>query len=158
MPLQMTSLAEKLKAGGYETHYVGKWDAGHSTSCYTPYKRGYDTFLGFFGHTIDPHARRSHKRGATGRGEPETLFLRLSCHGGSPRLPAHPCLPVPTATTSAHTFAPRWTYLHWVPLQCKGVKEGDAAWAGCDQLGSAYSSWLKSPRLSFLGPVSHHGC
>ena len=66
MPLQMTSLAEKLKAGGYETHYVGKWDLGHTSSCLTPYYRGWDTFIGFFGHSIDPHAGRVSQ--ARGRG------------------------------------------------------------------------------------------
>ena len=91
MPLQMTSLAEKLKAGGYETHYVGKWDLGHTSSCLTPYYRGWDTFIGFFGHSIDPHAGRVSQ--ARGRGtEVPTGGRTEGC------LPRASCMPDPHAS------------------------------------------------------------
>ena len=32
-----------MKAGGYRTHYTGKWDAGMATPQHTPYGRGFET-------------------------------------------------------------------------------------------------------------------
>ena len=43
----MTGLGTKLKQAGYETHYIGKWDAGWATPEHTPLGRGFDSFLGF---------------------------------------------------------------------------------------------------------------
>ncbi|KAJ8613034.1 hypothetical protein CTAYLR_004065 [Chrysophaeum taylorii] len=50
IPYNMTGVAEKLKFAGYETHQVGKWDAGLVTPKHTPHGRGYDTSLSYFGH------------------------------------------------------------------------------------------------------------
>lgn len=50
IPREMTGIATKLKSAGYETHQVGKWDAGMATPDHTPAGRGYDTSLGYFGH------------------------------------------------------------------------------------------------------------
>eukprot|EP00437_Effrenium_voratum_P025580 CAMPEP_0181411350 /NCGR_PEP_ID=MMETSP1110-20121109/7829_1 /TAXON_ID=174948 /ORGANISM="Symbiodinium sp., Strain CCMP421" /LENGTH=672 /DNA_ID=CAMNT_0023533965 /DNA_START=55 /DNA_END=2073 /DNA_ORIENTATION=- len=47
IPRGMTGLGTKLKEAGYETHYVGKWDAGWATPEHTPLGRGFDSFLGF---------------------------------------------------------------------------------------------------------------
>jgi len=46
IPRNMTGIASKLKAAGYMTHQVGKWDAGMATWDHTPHGRGYDTSLG----------------------------------------------------------------------------------------------------------------
>ena len=53
MPCGMTSLGALMKRGGYFTHYVGKWDAGFLYYCQAPRARGYDSFLGYWGHTAD---------------------------------------------------------------------------------------------------------
>ena len=50
IPRNMTGIAAQLKNGGYETHLVGKWDAGMNTPHHTPKGRGYDTSLNYFGH------------------------------------------------------------------------------------------------------------
>lgn len=53
IPLNMTGLGHKMRAGGYATHMVGKWDAGMATPAHTPEGRGYDSFFGFFQHASD---------------------------------------------------------------------------------------------------------
>jgi len=59
VPENMTTMAELMKRGGYETHFVGKWDAGCGTQRLTPRGRGYETFVGYFGHSIDQWSYRS---------------------------------------------------------------------------------------------------
>jgi len=49
----MTGFAQKLQAGGYRTHMVGKWDAGMATPEHTPLGRGYETWLGYYQHSND---------------------------------------------------------------------------------------------------------
>jgi arylsulfatase B len=49
----MTGIAEKLGAIGYATHAVGKWDAGMATMHHTPAGRGFQSWLGYFGHCND---------------------------------------------------------------------------------------------------------
>ena len=42
IPTRMTTIAHKMKAAGYRTHFIGKWDAGMATPTHTPQGRGYD--------------------------------------------------------------------------------------------------------------------
>lgn len=49
----MTGIAEKMKLGGYATHFAGKWDAGMATQQHTPQGRGYDSSLNYFQHAND---------------------------------------------------------------------------------------------------------
>ena len=49
----MTGIATKLKAAGYATHHVGKWDAGMATPDHTPKGRGFDSSFGYFHHDND---------------------------------------------------------------------------------------------------------
>ena len=44
IPRNMTTIAAKLKRAGYQTHMVGKWDAGMATPEHTPHGRGYDSW------------------------------------------------------------------------------------------------------------------
>ena len=53
IPRNMTGIAEKMREGGYATHFVGKWDAGMATFEHTPMGRGFDTSLGYFNHQND---------------------------------------------------------------------------------------------------------
>ena len=53
IPRNMTGIATKLRAAGYKTHFVGKWDAGMATPDHTPAGRGYDTSFGYFHHDND---------------------------------------------------------------------------------------------------------
>ena len=49
----MTGLGQVMRTGGYATHFIGKWDAGHLSWCQTPAARGYDSFVGYLAHAID---------------------------------------------------------------------------------------------------------
>ncbi|XP_065188415.1 arylsulfatase B-like [Sycon ciliatum] len=53
IPRNMTCIAEKLNLAGYESHQVGKWDAGMATPDHTPKGRGFKTSLGYFHHDND---------------------------------------------------------------------------------------------------------
>ena len=46
LPLNLTTLPDKLKQLGYATHKIGKWHLGHFDYNYLPTHRGFDTFLG----------------------------------------------------------------------------------------------------------------
>jgi len=61
IPLKMTSVAKKMKAAGYRTHYSGKWGAGFATVQHSPVGQGYDTQFGYlqsgnnyYTETLDP--------------------------------------------------------------------------------------------------------
>ena len=53
IPRNMTGIATKMKAAGYATHQVGKWDAGMATPDHTPKGRGFDSSFGYFHHDND---------------------------------------------------------------------------------------------------------
>jgi arylsulfatase A-like enzyme len=55
LPLNETTLADRMKAAGYATAIVGKWHLG-GTREYCPRKRGFDQFYGFLheGHYYGP--------------------------------------------------------------------------------------------------------
>ncbi|CAJ1332272.1 unnamed protein product [Effrenium voratum] len=53
IPRNMTGIAEKMKLAGYQTHMVGKWDAGMATPEHSPKGRGYDTWYGYYQHAND---------------------------------------------------------------------------------------------------------
>ena len=53
MARNMTGIAMKMSAGGYKTHYFGKWDVGMATLDHTPHGRGYLTGLHYFNHEND---------------------------------------------------------------------------------------------------------
>jgi len=46
--LNLTTLPQELKQLGYQTHMVGKWHLGYCAWEYTPTRRGFDSFLGFY--------------------------------------------------------------------------------------------------------------
>jgi len=52
-------LPQFLKEGGYATHAVGKWHLGYCSWDYTPTRRGFDTFFGFYSHSEDYFSRQS---------------------------------------------------------------------------------------------------
>jgi arylsulfatase A-like enzyme len=49
IPRYMSTMGQKLKDVGYSTHMIGKWDVGMATMDHTPYGRGYDDSLVYFG-------------------------------------------------------------------------------------------------------------
>lgn len=46
-------LPEVLKNLGYQTHMVGKWNLGHSERRFHPVGRGFDSFCGNLGGSMD---------------------------------------------------------------------------------------------------------
>jgi arylsulfatase A-like enzyme len=48
LPLEETTLADRLRAAGYATGLVGKWHLGNAPP-FRPQKRGFDEFFGFLG-------------------------------------------------------------------------------------------------------------
>ncbi|KOB68691.1 Arylsulfatase B, partial [Operophtera brumata] len=53
VPVSEKLLPSYLKDLGYATHLVGKWQLGKSRECFLPTYRGFDTFYGFLGSSID---------------------------------------------------------------------------------------------------------
>eukprot|EP00750_Incisomonas_marina_P001269 INCI1106.2.p1 GENE.INCI1106.2~~INCI1106.2.p1 ORF type:complete len:597 (+),score=61.47 INCI1106.2:143-1933(+) len=53
MAENMTGIAEVMQRAGYDTHFVGKWDAGMATPRHTPQGRGYNSSLAYFHHCVD---------------------------------------------------------------------------------------------------------
>lgn len=53
IPLNNTLLPEHLRKLGYVTHLVGKWHVGYKTRDYTPTRRGFDTFFGYYSGYIE---------------------------------------------------------------------------------------------------------
>lgn len=48
LPLNLTTLPERLKKMGYRTHMAGKWHLGFCNWAYTPRFRGFDSFVGYY--------------------------------------------------------------------------------------------------------------
>ncbi|XP_072026941.1 arylsulfatase J-like isoform X2 [Amphiura filiformis] len=48
LPLNETTIAQRLKTLGYMTHMVGKWHLGYFAEEYTPTRRGFDTHIGYY--------------------------------------------------------------------------------------------------------------
>ena len=80
MPLNMTTIGQLMKRGGYDTFFVGKYDVGMATPRHAPTARGYDQFFGYWHHANDywSHAIESCPSGATMR----DLWQSNSTHGG----------------------------------------------------------------------------
>ena len=47
LPLEMTTLAERLRAVGYDAIQAGKWHLGFARRAYLPTARGFDSFFGY---------------------------------------------------------------------------------------------------------------
>ncbi|XP_066950764.1 uncharacterized protein [Macrobrachium rosenbergii] len=63
LPLSNKLLPKLLKKYGYTTHIIGKWHLGFCSWQYTPTKRGFDTFYGFYGGAEDYYThQRSEKK------------------------------------------------------------------------------------------------
>jgi arylsulfatase I/J len=66
IPRNMTGMATKMREAGYQTHAIGKWDAGMATPDHTPLGRGYDSWIGYYQHANDYFTKGSTNIGATG--------------------------------------------------------------------------------------------
>ncbi|KAJ1456618.1 alkaline-phosphatase-like protein [Pelagophyceae sp. CCMP2097] len=53
VPYNMSTFPEVLRAAGYKTHVIGKWDAGMATPRHSPKGRGFDDALIYWGHKND---------------------------------------------------------------------------------------------------------
>eukprot|EP01059_Diplonema_ambulator_P021362 TRINITY_DN354_c0_g1_i10.p1 TRINITY_DN354_c0_g1~~TRINITY_DN354_c0_g1_i10.p1 ORF type:complete len:330 (+),score=138.98 TRINITY_DN354_c0_g1_i10:48-1037(+) len=53
IPVNMTTIAWKMRSAGYRTYMTGKWDAGMATPTHTPMGRGYEQWLGYYHHAND---------------------------------------------------------------------------------------------------------
>merc|ERR1719305_2248665 len=50
-------LPQRMREAGYATHAVGKWHLGYCPWDYTPTRRGFDSFFGFYTHGEDYYQR-----------------------------------------------------------------------------------------------------
>ncbi|XP_064099102.1 arylsulfatase B-like isoform X2 [Macrobrachium nipponense] len=66
VPLRAQMLPSFLKKAGYTTHAIGKWHLGFCSWDYTPLKRGFDTFYGYYTGSEDYF---THKRSASSEGK-----------------------------------------------------------------------------------------
>lgn len=55
LPLEKETIAERMKANGYQTACIGKWHLG-SMKEYAPNARGFDYFWGFLGGCVDSYS------------------------------------------------------------------------------------------------------
>ncbi|XP_058803438.1 uncharacterized protein LOC131671204 [Phymastichus coffea] len=53
IPLNVTLMPEHMRQLGYETRLVGKWHLGYYAEAYTPARRGFDSFFGYYNGYID---------------------------------------------------------------------------------------------------------
>lgn len=71
--LEQKIMPEYLKEVGYRTHLVGKWHLGFHTARNTPPARGYDTFFGCYGGSIDYY---NHSAGSVAPGTSNGFDIR----------------------------------------------------------------------------------
>ena len=57
LPLDNVLLPQQLKHCGYGTYMVGKWHLGFFKEDYAPWKRGFDSYFGYFGKSEDYYSR-----------------------------------------------------------------------------------------------------
>ena len=62
LPIRVSTFADRLKAHGYETHFIGKWHAGFASPSLWPRARGFDTSLGFHHQSIDHYRWHAKER------------------------------------------------------------------------------------------------
>ncbi|XP_018021604.1 arylsulfatase B [Hyalella azteca] len=73
LPLNLTLLPESLKMLGYSTHAVGKWHLGFCKEEYTPIKRGFDSFYGFYTGNLDYYEHSQGTKRVDPSGEKSTV-------------------------------------------------------------------------------------
>jgi arylsulfatase A-like enzyme len=61
LPLEERTLAQRLKAMGYRTAFVGDWMLGHSKREFWPTQRGFDSFYGSLAGTTESLLRKDSK-------------------------------------------------------------------------------------------------
>ncbi|XP_077553652.1 arylsulfatase B-like [Haemaphysalis longicornis] len=66
LPLDVKLLPEYLRELDYETHLVGKWHLGWFSRNYTPTRRGFDTFYGFYSGEMDYYNHTAIEHGHVG--------------------------------------------------------------------------------------------
>ena len=59
LPLNETTLSERMKSAGYATAAVGKWHLGFRTWAHTPTERGFDSFYGYYAGSQDYYNKES---------------------------------------------------------------------------------------------------
>lgn len=52
LPVEIPTMAEMLKDGGYHTAMIGKWDLGHFSEQLWPTHRGFDSYVGITNHGL----------------------------------------------------------------------------------------------------------
>ena len=114
----MSTVADRLTAAGYVSHFVGKWHCGFADPSATPIRRGFSTSLGFYmkahhhfthcSYLGYEHARGTHttcRAAPSNRSAPLYDFFLGADGIEKPLGPAHP--PVANQTYSTTLFGQR---------------------------------------------------
>lgn len=80
VPLNMTTISEKLASVGYKCHHFGKWHVGQATMAHTPYGRSFETSLTFFNFGED-HYTQQRGGQAFFEGNPSAVEDPPNCQG-----------------------------------------------------------------------------
>eukprot|EP00041_Stephanoeca_diplocostata_P018397 m.384793 g.384793 ORF g.384793 m.384793 type:complete len:419 (-) comp21000_c0_seq2:1029-2285(-) len=80
VPLNMTTISEKLAGVGYKCHHFGKWHVGQATMAHTPVGRSFETSLTFFNFGED-HYTQLRGGQAFFEGDPLALEDPPNCQG-----------------------------------------------------------------------------
>lgn len=61
LPTEERTLAQALKARGYRTAFLGRWQLGHARQEFWPTRRGFDHFYGTLSGRVEAHMRKGAK-------------------------------------------------------------------------------------------------
>ena len=105
-PLGVSTVADRLREAGYQTHFVGKWHIGFASRGAEPRRRGFDSSVGYHSQSIDHYLWHVHKRDHT-KGGAARVTMRDLIWNDSDVTADHPILRAAAAYDQAVADMPR---------------------------------------------------